>query len=1106
MEQIIVTRKDGTTYPLARKHEATSIKDAKQTWGLVGDEVINITIESPQPQHYAIGDSISIFGRAYKLNQLPSAQKLGTRKYIYTLTFEGVQYDLLRAYYDVSIETTGNSLQDVHGDALTGNLHRFATVLISNANRVFPGKWRLGDCPETSADKTLTFGDTDNCLAVYQSLCKTFGVEGEITQEAGVYTIHFKERVGNTLPYTFAFGKGKGLYQLSRQNVDNSNITTRLRVLGSDANLSHKYRANRLCLPGKSKGQSYIEEAEAVRRYGIHEARKVFDDIRPTFKGKITALTQGNILQFVDSSMPFDLNERESDGITTKYLIAGASAKVRFSTGNLAGYEFNLAKYDHKSKTFTINKLTDDRGDVFPSATSSAFRFAVGDEYKLLDITLPEYYVQEAEERLLSEAREYYRQNSQPKVKYGLSISKDYIRRLAGNDAQQTLFKPGDYLQVQDEELGINKAIRIQSLQRDLLDIYEYTLTLADVAEHNITTRVISELVELDKITTTHRLKDPERAKSAWRWSRDVLDMVFDPEGDYYSDKIKPNSIDTLALSVGARSMQLSLEDIIFELGHNGDKHSIKYSTGTLTHHTIEEASRSWSIPEGVATLTKADKPYYIFARCSRADNSASIVFSETNIKVEDDPNAYHFWLGVVNSLDKALDTRSLALTYGFSTINGRFISTGRIESNTGSTYFDLDEGLINGRIIITNAQGKPVLGASTIIDGGLLLSEIIGAVDPHTRALRSYIGGDHSKPAFVAGLSDDQSTSNVWIRHSGDAKFGKLYVDASGIIRFKHSEGDSEHYMRIGGGLTPLARLQSASADQGEERIRLGLSYQGRNYQGHIHETIQPAQGRIRPSLPNGRLQLQGTITLTQSDSAIDDSPEWLGRERLRDSLQGASILLYLEDETGQRRIIDSLFIEPLVGQNHHSETLRLDHSLDYTSEKSLTLTLDLIAGSTPTSSIELSSDLRLSYSARSDTKEIAFSEEGMSLFFGHDRYLYAQRTSEPFLSVRGKVEMFGVLAVGRGRANATLEYVGGVYASYLLLQSISGNRYRLTHRLGHRNYVLQLTPRDTRDTPCYYTVSEDYVEFSFRGPMDDNRSYQKDFMFTLMGEPRQI
>lgn len=149
MEQIIVTRKDGTTYPLARKHEATSIKDAKQTWGLVGDEVINITIESPQPQHYAIGDSISIFGRAYKLNQLPSAQKLGTRKYIYTLTFEGVQYDLLRAYYDVSIETTGNSLQDVHGDALTGNLHRFATVLVSNANRVFPGKWRLGDCPET---------------------------------------------------------------------------------------------------------------------------------------------------------------------------------------------------------------------------------------------------------------------------------------------------------------------------------------------------------------------------------------------------------------------------------------------------------------------------------------------------------------------------------------------------------------------------------------------------------------------------------------------------------------------------------------------------------------------------------------------------------------------------------------------------------------------------------------------------------------------------------------------------------------------------------------------------------------------------------------------
>ena len=122
MEQIVVTRKDGTTYPLAVKKDATGIKQATQSWGLLGDDVVNVTVESPYPQSYAIGDSISVFGRTYRLNQLPRVRRTGAHKYAYDLTFEGVQYDLLRAFYDVTIETTGNTLQDVQGDALTGDL------------------------------------------------------------------------------------------------------------------------------------------------------------------------------------------------------------------------------------------------------------------------------------------------------------------------------------------------------------------------------------------------------------------------------------------------------------------------------------------------------------------------------------------------------------------------------------------------------------------------------------------------------------------------------------------------------------------------------------------------------------------------------------------------------------------------------------------------------------------------------------------------------------------------------------------------------------------------------------------------------------------------
>lgn len=798
MEQIIITRKDGTTYPLTVKREATYIKEARQTWGLLGDDVINISIESPYPQHYEIGDYFKVFGRAYKLNQLPRMRKLGIHKYIYELTFEGVQYDLLRAFYDVTIETTGNTLQDVQGETLTGDLKRFAIVLVSNANRVFPGKWKLGTCPETIADKTLTFGDSDNCLAVLQNLCKDFEVEFDITQQDGIYIIDFKTKIGTTHPFVFEFGKGKGLYSLDRQNVDSSNIVTRLKVFGSTDNITNKYRANRLCLPGKSKAKSFIEQSEAVQRYGIHEARKIFEDIKPTFKGKITSLVKGNVFQFKDKNM-FDLNAKEPDGVTTKYLIAGVSAKIHFNTGNLAGYEFeiNASKggYNHDTKTFTLIPIKEAGGYTFPDAKHSAFQLAVGDEYKIIDVTLPERYQTEAEKELQKRGNEYYRQNSQPKVKYGLNVSKSYLEKMLGEDANTTLFSPGDYINIKDDDIGVDKAIRIQALQRNLLNIYDYTLTISDTVKNNITTRVISELIDLDKITTAHKLKDPTRARANWRSSREVLNMVFDPDGDYYTDKIKPNSIDTLALSVGAKSMQFALQDVVFEPNYQGTRNMVRVSAGSLTHYTIEDKPRTWFITSSITGLSEDKSAYYIFAKCAKRGTAATIMFSKDPIKTDQDANNYHFWIGVINSVDEALQARSISLTYGFSTINGRFIKTGRIESLDGSTYFDLDDGEIGGRVIFTsNGQSQSLEDFSTEVHNQINEKKRVFVNTPYTpyeigdlwldsnilrRCKVTRLQGSYNADDWILGVSYDNTKTTI---DGGLVTSGTIQVAGAGM------------------------------------------------------------------------------------------------------------------------------------------------------------------------------------------------------------------------------------------------------------------------------------------------------------------------------------
>lgn len=148
--------------------------------------------------------------------------------------------------------------------------------------------------------------------------------------------------------------------------------------------------------------------------------------------------------------------------------------------------------------------------------------------------------------------------------------------------------------------------------------------------------------------------------------------------------------------------MQFGLTNTVFEPNYQGNVNAIRVQGGVLTHYTIDEAkARSWTLADGLATLSDASKPYYVYAKCQRAGAGGVILFTLEQIPVEKDPAYYHFWIGVLNSVDSELKARSFAPMYGFTMINGRFIKTGRIQSADGATYFDLDEGVISGNIKI---------------------------------------------------------------------------------------------------------------------------------------------------------------------------------------------------------------------------------------------------------------------------------------------------------------------------------------------------------------------------------------------------------------------
>ena len=780
MEQIIVRHPDGTTGLLTSRARKSGVTKAEQSITLLGADTVAITVKSATPLTFHLGDQIDVYGKTYTLNQLPGIKKTGNRSFEYTLTFEGVQYELIDVQFLLPDDTVL--------DSFTGDLEDFLGILIGNLTRVYPGKWVLGVFPANTEYKTLTYTEK-NCLEVLQDLCEQYSTEFEITQANGVRTLNIKT-AGVNFPYTFRYGRTGGLYELTRQNINSKNVVTRLYVYGGSSNLGDKYRYTRLCLPGKAKNASYIEDAAAIAAYGLKENTKIFDDIRPERYGEVTAAGSA-YYAFKDATMNFDLNEKDSAG-NTKWLIDGATAKVKFTTGNLAGYEFDIHKYDHATKEIQVVPFTDENGMKFPSETSAAFQFGVGDKYFFTDINLPDAYKTDAENELLAEGNKAIAEYSQPQVQYGLSIDENFIRQFAGELTVVNLFAVGDYIPVEDEDIGVNKSVRITAFTRDLLREYKYNITLGDSVTKTTITRVIEDLQKIDNVIEINDLADPSKARRNWKASQEVLANVFDPEGHYYSEKIKPLSIETTMLATGARSQQFVLQNTRFEPNYEGNPNTVKVVGGTLVHYTIAETVKSWQLNTATFSNLVSGTVYYIYARCQKTGTAGNIVFDTVQRAVDGDPTYYYFLIGslssVITDTDGNRPARLIALTYGATTINGRFLATGRIQSGDGQTYFDLDAGEIGGNIKFRASDGtlKDVAeleqsdieylrdafkDARTEIEGGVALSGFIGVRDTEQNVAAAMAGynptGESDYPLIFAGAQQGNVEYYGWTSNS---------------------------------------------------------------------------------------------------------------------------------------------------------------------------------------------------------------------------------------------------------------------------------------------------------------------------------------------------
>lgn len=442
---------------------------------IMGANTVSMQFELPAFTQFNIGDYVDVYGERYYLNSDPTYKEESSIRWSYTLNFQAVPYDLIRAKY--FFYGSDNTIKEPDF-SLTGTASVFIDLILTNVGRTQSG-WIKGTVDDTET-VTLTFSN-ENCMAVLSRLAEQFKTEYWIEGK----TIHLTKR-GDILPVTLSYGQGKGLRNIERKPLDDNPPITRLYVFGSEKNIPADYRSysKRLRLPIASAPNGYIEANTAL--YGIREEVYTNDAIYPNRIGEVTA--SASINSFTDTGLDFDINAQ---------LIPGTTAKIAFNTGQLAGYSFEISSYNASTHTVTFNTNTDEKALTVPS---DLMRPAVGDKWALFDVIMPQSYITAAEQALLVDGQNYLDQNSGGRFNYTLTTDPFHFERTS------TTLQLGKYIGLISTEFGINGNIRIVGYSRDIQHPYQYSsVEVSEVTQINPV--VVADTKQRDLVNTVSATK-----------------------------------------------------------------------------------------------------------------------------------------------------------------------------------------------------------------------------------------------------------------------------------------------------------------------------------------------------------------------------------------------------------------------------------------------------------------------------------------------------------------------------------------------------------------------------------------------------------------------
>lgn len=776
---------------------------------ILAEHKIEATFVYPEPVDLREGDYIIHQGQNFYINQPPSYVKYNNFTYVYTVNFE---HEIYKLYNAIMLHLGAMDF------TFFGNAQAHLQLVIDNINRVDSG-WSIGLVEQTD-ELLITYGEQNKgtkCRNALTQICEAFNLEFSYNNKS----INLVRQAGVNTGLYFEYGRGKGLYEIERLTPENYHPVTKLYIFGSKTNIPLGYRngAQRLTTDTGFVDRP-LEPNEQQR-----EDSYIFEDIFPNRTGSVSAVDSENIFKFTDSSLDFDINEN---------IIPGVTPMVVFKSGDLSGNEFEIQHYDHATKTFTIIENVEENGYVIPNTVVG---ISVGDEYTLTGISLPQSYIDDAEARL--EERGLEKINEQNRLPYSCKIDEKYIRD------NGVVINAGDRVNIKDEALNIDEVIRITTVSYPLVVPERIDIVISDKLLYTKIDREILDRKKEQNIINQEVNNNYELARRQAARFRQMQDLIFDPEGYFDPEKIKPFSIETYMLTVGAKSQNFGLNGVAISPNHLGNPNNMQVTAGKLVHYEveIEGVGNIWEIP--LANFNGLDpvKSYYLYAQCSKTQLIGTWMLSETPV-LTDDPNYAGFWNFNVGILyDVKEGRRDFDFTKGMSYFVGDTITTGRIKSLDGLNYFDLTQnrfklgGLTSGLDWNVTTPNK-----LTLLGGGIIQSrggtvDFIGSYTGNYNNSKLYYLGDIVKYSDgnyykyinqdVQGVSGIIPTNTTYWRISTERGPQGL-PGAPGVPGIPGQDGQDGHR---GPSLTPRGLWEAGKTYRGTELMVDGVLYGGSWY-----------------------------------------------------------------------------------------------------------------------------------------------------------------------------------------------------------------------------------------------------------------------------------